>query len=152
MVALAGGCSSRRCTRRGEVLRDVGRGVPGVPGVPCRRTAISPTGLIPIRLLSGGCAGGAGGGRDRGGLGAADHGPDPGDEFAQAERLGEVVVGAEFQPDDPVGFSAVVISVAGHPHHMVNEFRDPTDLSAAECDGRDLPADPPIGRWPVAAM
>ncbi len=33
---------------------------------------------------------------------AAQHGPDPGHQLARGERLGDVVVGAEFEPDDLV--------------------------------------------------
>jgi len=32
----------------------------------------------------------------------AQHGPDPGQQFPRVEGLGQVVVGAEFQPDDAV--------------------------------------------------
>ena len=39
-------------------------------------------------------------------LEAAQHGFDAGDEFARAEGLGDVVVGAEFETEDAVGFAA----------------------------------------------
>ena len=38
----------------------------------------------------------------RGAGAAAQHGPDPGDQLARAERLGDVVVGTELQPHDAV--------------------------------------------------
>ena len=47
-----------------------------------------------------------GAGRQRA-LEAAQHGLDAGDEFARAERLGDVVVGAEFESEDAVGFAAL---------------------------------------------
>ena len=37
---------------------------------------------------------------------AAQHRADARQQFARIERLGHVVVGAEFQADDPVGFLA----------------------------------------------
>ena len=40
------------------------------------------------------------------GLGAAEHGPDAGDELARAERLDHVVVGAELEAGDPVDLVA----------------------------------------------
>ena len=47
-----------------------------------------------------------GAGRQRA-LEAAQHGLDAGDEFARAEGLGDVVVGAEFETEDAVGFAAL---------------------------------------------
>jgi len=38
---------------------------------------------------------------------AAQHRADPGDQLARAERLGEIIVGAEFEPDDAVGLAAL---------------------------------------------
>ena len=35
-------------------------------------------------------------------LGTAQYGTDPGDKFARLERLGHIIVGADFQADDPV--------------------------------------------------
>ena len=46
-----------------------------------------------------------GAGRQRA-LEAAQHGFHAGNEFARAERLGDVVVGAEFESEDAVGFAA----------------------------------------------
>jgi hypothetical protein len=40
-------------------------------------------------------------------LEAAQHGLDAGNQFARAERLGDVVVGAEFEAEDAVGFAAL---------------------------------------------
>ena len=40
-------------------------------------------------------------------LEAAQHGFDAGDEFARAERLGDVVVCAEFEAENAVGFAAL---------------------------------------------
>ena len=40
-------------------------------------------------------------------LETAQHGLDAGDEFARAEGLGDVVVGAEFETEDAVGFAAL---------------------------------------------
>ena len=42
----------------------------------------------------------------QGPLEAAQHGLDAGDEFARTERLGDVVVGVEFETEDSVGFAA----------------------------------------------
>ena len=39
-------------------------------------------------------------------LGAAGHGPDAGDQLPEAERLDEVVVGAELEAEDPVDLVA----------------------------------------------
>src|SRR5271155_3701290 len=39
-------------------------------------------------------------------LKAAEHGFDAGDEFARAERLGDVVVGSDLETEDAVGFAA----------------------------------------------
>ena len=40
-------------------------------------------------------------------LEAAQHGLDAGNQFARAEGLGDVVVGAEFEAEDAVGFAAL---------------------------------------------
>ena len=42
----------------------------------------------------------------RGGAGPAQHRVDPQHQLARAERLGDVVVGADLEPDDPVGLLA----------------------------------------------
>src|SRR6185312_14730288 len=56
--------------------------------------------------LDGG-GGGRGGRRRRGAVaGAAQHGPDAGDQLGHAERLHEVVVGAQLEADDAVGLEA----------------------------------------------
>lgn len=46
-----------------------------------------------------------------GGPGAAQHGVDPQDQFARAERFGDIVVGAGLQPED-----AVLLVTAGGEH------------------------------------
>jgi len=46
-----------------------------------------------------------GAGRKRA-LKTAQHGLDAGDEFARAEGLGDVVVGAQFEAEDAIGFAA----------------------------------------------
>src|SRR5208282_1122721 len=40
-------------------------------------------------------------------LKAAEHGLDPGHEFARAERLGNVVIGSDLETEDAVGFAAL---------------------------------------------
>src|SRR6202790_3753808 len=42
------------------------------------------------------------------GFPSAQHRPDPRQKFSQTERLGDVVVGAQFQPDNPVGLVATM--------------------------------------------
>ena len=41
---------------------------------------------------------------------AVEYRADAGEQFAQAERLGETIVGAEFQPDHSVDLVAAVAS------------------------------------------
>ena len=41
---------------------------------------------------------------------AVEYRADAGEQFAQAERLGEIIVGAEFQPDHSVDLVAAVAS------------------------------------------
>ena len=57
-------------------------------------------------------------------LDPAEQRVDPGDELAAAERLGEVVVGADGQPDDEVGLG-VARGQHQHRHRPV-----PLDLAA----------------------
>jgi hypothetical protein len=57
-------------------------------------------------------------------LAAPQHGPDPGDQLAVAERLGHVVVGADLQPDHLVD-----LRVAGGDHDHGNA-RDLPQLAA----------------------
>jgi len=38
----------------------------------------------------------------------AQHRPDPRQKFSQTERLGDVIVGAQFQPDNPVDLVATM--------------------------------------------
>ena len=45
-------------------------------------------------------------GRNAGRLGAAQQSFDASGEFARAERLGDVIVGAEFEADHAIGFFA----------------------------------------------
>jgi hypothetical protein len=59
--------------------------------------------------------------------------PDPGAQLAQAERLGDVVVGAEFEPDD-----LVELGVLRRQHHD-RDARLPAD-DAAHLDARELGA------------
>ena len=63
-------------------------------------------------------------------LGAAEERPDPGRQLAQAERLGDVVVGAELEPDD-----LVELGVLGREHddrHAGLGPDDPADLDAGQ--------------------
>ena len=55
-------------------------------------------------------------------LGAPQHGADAGRELARRERLRHVVVGAELEPDDPVGLLA---SRGEHDHRELRAGADP---------------------------
>ena len=78
-------------------------------------------------------------------LGPPEEGPDPGDQLAQAERLGHVVVGPELEPDDLVD-----LRVLGRQHEDRDRRLgpdDPADLDPGQLGEHQVEHDEvgPIG-------
>ncbi len=79
----------------------------------------------------------------RAGASSAQHTLDPGDDFAGAERLGHVVVGAHLQPDDAID----LFGARGHKDDvdLRRPSQDPQDLEAVEVRQPDVEQDQ-VGR------
>ena len=72
-------------------------------------------------------------------LGSPEEGPDPGRQLAQAERLRDVVVGAQLEPDD-----LVELGVLGRQHHDRHARLgpdDPADLDAGQLGQHEVEED-----------
>src|SRR6266545_2936100 len=70
-------------------------------------------------------------------LRATQHGLDPGDQLARAERLGHVVVGAELQAEDPVD----LVVAGGEEQYrcpIAGLAQPPADLGAVHAGQRDV--------------
>ena len=82
-----------------------------------------------------------------GGAGPAQDGPDPGHELAGREGLGDVVVGAELEPEDPVD-----LVVAGGEHHdgdVAGGAQPPAHVEAVELARQADVDDHQLGPVPV---
>jgi hypothetical protein len=72
-------------------------------------------------------------------LGAPKEGSDPGGQLAQAERLRDVVVGAQLEPDDLVELG--VLCRQHHDRHARFRADDPADLDARQLGQHEVEQD-----------
>src|SRR6185369_3770174 len=88
-------------------------------------------------------------------FGAAEEGPDPGRQLAQAEWLRDVVVGAQLEPDDLIELRALCRE--HHDRHARFGPDDPADLDAGELGQHEVQEDqvgpvPPEARERFSAV